>query len=107
MATEIVEEIHVGDIGTVLVVTLKNDNVPVDISAATTKQIILQNPSVTGGAFAATFTTDGTDGKLQYTTTINDLDESGVWQIQAYVVLATGAWRSEIQEFSVFPNLST
>jgi len=106
-STEIIEEIHVDDVGTVLEVTLKNDNTPVDISSATTKQIILQNPSLTGGAFAAAFTTDGTDGRLQYTTTVNDLDESGVWQIQAYVVTPEGAWHSDIKEFSVFPNLSS
>jgi hypothetical protein len=105
-STEIVEEIHFGDIGTILESTIKNINSPVDISSATTKNILLQKPSGAILTKAGNFTTDGTDGLLDYTTISGDLDESGVWQIQAHVILGSGDWHSDIKNFSVFPNLS-
>jgi len=106
MATEIIEEIHEGDIGTVLVATLKNNNAIVNISTATTKHIFLQKPSGSVLTKDGTFTTDGTDGKLQYTTIIGDLNETGVWQIQLLIINPSGTWRSNVEEFSVFPNLA-
>lgn len=105
-ATQIVEEIHVGDIGTILEATIKNINTVVDISTATTKSILLQKPSGAVLTKAGNFTTDGTDGKLDYTTISGDLDESGVWQIQSHVINAVGDWHSDIKSFSVFPNLT-
>ncbi len=104
--TAIVEEIHKGDIGTVIEITLKNGATPVDISGATTKSIKLKKPvSATVLTKAAAFTTDGTDGKLQHTTISGDLDEVGVWEVQAYVVLAGGTWSSNIVDMSVFDNV--
>jgi hypothetical protein len=63
-----VQEIHLGDIGTVFEVTLKDCDVIVDISTATEMYIIFQKPDGTKLTFDAEFTTDGEDGKLQYVT---------------------------------------
>lgn len=102
----ILEEIHKGDIGTVLEVTLKNGASIVDISGATTKEIKLKKP-ITGTVLTkpGIFTTDGTDGKIRYITISGDLDEIGVWQVQAHVVLSTGDWHSDIKNMSVFDNV--
>lgn len=85
---------RVGDIGTVLRVTLVElvDGVEteVDVSTASTKQIKLKDPSGNVTAKTASFYTDGTDGVLQYTTISGDFDEAGNWQMQPYVVLAAG-----------------
>jgi len=101
------EEIHLGDIGTVFTVTLKEDDTAVNVSTATTKQILFQDPSQSVTAKTAEFTTDGSDGKIYYTTVADDLDEAGTWQIQAKVIMPTGTWRSNTEEFKVYPNLST
>jgi len=98
-------EIHVGDIGTVLRVTVKDGDDAVDVSTATTKTIILEDPSGNNSDKAATFTTDGTDGKIQYTTVSGDLDERGNWSIQAKVVMPSGTWYSDIYTFEVHGNL--
>jgi hypothetical protein len=98
-------EIHVGDIGTVFQVTIKDDTVTLDISGATTKQIIFTKPSAEDVAKAAEFVTDGSDGLLKYTTIANDLDENGPWQIQARITLPSGTWRTDVREFQVFANL--
>ncbi len=103
----IIEEVHQEDIGTIIEVTVKNGSVVVDISAATTLSIFLKKPvSATVLTKTGVLTTDGTDGKMQYTTISGDLDEEGVWQIQGYVVTAAGEWRTNIKDMSVFSNLA-
>ena len=98
-------EIHVGDIGTVFEVTIQDDGVAVNISSATTKEIIFRKPDKTLLTKAANFSTDGTDGKIRSTTVSGDLNAAGVWSIQAHVILPGGDWKSSISEFSVIPNL--
>ncbi len=104
---DIIEEIHEGDIGTTLKVVMRNGAAIVDISGATTKNIKLKKPGGTVVTKAGVFTTDGTDGLLQYVTLSGDLDESSLtiqWEIQAHIITATGEWHSNIKKFSVFPN---
>jgi hypothetical protein len=99
------DEIHVGDIGTLFTLTISDAGTAVDLSSATTKEIVLQKPDGTTAHKAAAFVTSGADGKLKYTTVANDLDQAGAWLIQAHVVLSTGEWRSEVDGFEVYGNL--
>lgn len=99
-------EIHVGDVGTVFVFTVTNENdVAVDLSGATTKSIIFSKPDGSTVTKSASFYTSGTDGILTYTTTTGDLDQPGNWRSQAYVILASGKWYSSFGEFAVTGNL--
>ena len=100
-------EIHVGDIGTQFIITLKDqDNAVMDISAVITKQIILKKPSGISVIKTATFVTDGTDGKIYYRAITDDLNESGDWEIQAKVITDDPyTWNSSIGEFLVEDNL--
>lgn len=99
-------DMHVGDIGTVLEVTLYDSGSVVDVSSATVKQIILEKPDGTAVTKTASFTTDGADGKLRYTTIANDLDAPGDWNLQVYVEMPAGKWKSDVGVFTVLPNLS-
>ncbi len=99
------DEIHVNDIGTVLIFTIKDGSSVVDVSTATTKQIIFSNPSCSTVTKSGSFTTDGTDGKIQYTTVSGDLDVGGTWRAQAYIVIGGNEWHSDITSFEVHPNL--
>ena len=98
-------EIHVGDIGTAFEVTLKDCDGVVDISTATSKELIFRKPDKTVVVKIAVFKTDGTDGIIQYLTILDDLDLKGAWSIQAKVTLPTGTWSSDIQKFKVYANL--
>jgi hypothetical protein len=98
-------EIHVGDIGTVLRVTVKDGTAVVNISSATSKIIILEDPDGNNSEKVASFTTDGTDGKIQCTTITGDLDQRGNWSIQAKVVMPSGTWYSDVSVFQVYENL--
>jgi len=101
-----VDEIHVGDIGSTFIVTVKDGTSAVDISGATSKRLILRRPDTTILDNAGTFTTNGFDGKLQYTTVADDLTLAGSWEIQAKVVITSGTFTSSSAKFTVFQNLS-
>ncbi len=103
-------EIHVGDVGTVFTITLQDCSVdpavPVDLTAATTIEIIFQKPPDTKVTqTGVVVNSPGTDGVIKYTSVENDLDKSGTWKIQARVVFPTGEWKSSVDEFTVYPNI--
>jgi len=100
-----VQEIHLGDIGTIFEIELKDCLTVLNISAATVKQIIFQKPTGVSVTKTAIFSTDGVDGKIRYVTVSGDLDVVGTWKIQAKVVLPTGTWSSNIDKFKVYSNL--
>jgi len=97
-------EIHLNDIGTVFTITLKDGSSVVDISSATTKIIIFGKPDGTSVSQTGTFTSDGTDGKMYYTSVDGDLDQPGWWKIQAYII-DSGTWKSDIGNFEVHANI--
>ncbi len=98
-------EIHQNDIGTKFLVTIKDGDSAVDISGASTKQIIIKKPSGTNLTNAASFNSDGTDGKIYYNALSGDLDETGTYKIQGKVVIASGTFYTDIQSFKVHRNL--
>lgn len=99
-------EIHKGDIGTKFLITITDNGVAIDVSAATTKEIHLKSPGGVLSTKTALFNTDGTDGKIYWTTTASsDLDEVGTWQIQAHLIIGTGNWHTSSSDFQVNENL--
>lgn len=79
---------------------------PVDISNATTLEIVVRAPSTTVQTWAATASTLAVN-RILYTTVAGNLNESGIWQYQARVVFPDGDdIRSSVETFRVEPNLS-
>lgn len=101
-----INEIHVSDIGTILRLTVYEGSSALDISSATTKQFKFKKPDGITSTIDASFTTDGSDGNLQYTVTSGFLDQSGTWQVQVYLVLPTWQGHSDIKRFEVRLNIS-
>lgn len=97
-------EVHVGDIGTIFELTVMDGASVVDVSTATTKEIVFRKPDGTTATKTATFTTNGSDGKIRYATVANDLDKHGTWKVQAHIIMPTGEWRSDMSEFTVYTN---
>ena len=74
-------------------------NTGIDISAATTANILYRKPSGATGSF--TGSTDS-DYYVVYTTTAaGDLDESGEWELQAYVVTTDWTLRGTVAKVRV------
>lgn len=98
-------EIHLDDIGTKFLLTVKDGSSAVDVSSASTKQIIIKKPTGTTLTKAAAFNSDGTDGKLSYTIISGDLDEVGTYQLQGKVIITDGTFSTDITKFKVHRNL--
>ena len=99
-------EVHLNDIGTALRVTLYDCDVVVDLTGISTAEIVLQGPDEISQTFTASvYQGDPTLGIIEYLTQANDLDQEGLWKIQAHVVIPTGEWRSDIEKFRVYANL--
>jgi hypothetical protein len=95
---------HVNDIGSVLELTVKNcDGTAVDISAASTMQMKFTKPGGTVLSANGVFTTNGSDGKLRYTTVVGDLSERGTWKCRAYLAFP-GGWsgHTSYDKFTVY-----
>ena len=90
------------DWGTKIVVTVTDDTGTVeDISSATTRSILLTDPSGTETTKSASFTTDGTDGKIEYTTVNGDINASGTWELQILLSAASFSRKSNVVKFVV------
>lgn len=102
--------VHIGDLGTVFQVTFTDENGNIiNVSTATTKQILAKLPDGTNKIFGAIFTTNGIDGVIQYTTaSTGDISQSGDWKFQGYTILANSdQWHTDTTVVTVQPNVDT
>lgn len=93
--------IQVDDYGWKGKLTLTQDGSAVDLSSYTTKQFIISDPSGNDTTVTAEFTTDGTDGVLEYTVTDGLIDEAGIWKVRARVARADVELTSQPLSFVV------
>ena len=105
-----VEEAHVNDIGTIFRVTVYDTSsagttTVANISGAPTKQFTFKRPSGTTFTKVAVFTTDGSDGQIQYVSIDGFLDVTGTWSLQALVTTSDGTWNTNVGSFRVYENL--
>lgn len=98
--------LHVGNVGSVIQVTVRNEDAVYDISTATTKKFIFIKPTGVSVIKDAAFVNTGTDGLLKYTTLAGDLDVDGTWRIQVYIEISGKKFYSDVTDFVVSPNLA-
>jgi hypothetical protein len=98
-------EIHVNDVGTRFIATVKDDDKIVDLSHAIQIEIIFRRPSDELFYRIGSVLTDGTDGKVYYDTIEGDLVDVGMHKLQAKVYLANGTFYTDIYSFQVHCNL--
>lgn len=98
-------DLHVGDIGTVLRFTVKENGVALDLSSCTDLNLHLQKKDKSVITRDLSFTTDGTDGKVEYVTTYGDIDQKGKWKAQVFLTMTSGSWHTSIVELDVEANV--
>lgn len=98
-------EIHVGDVGTQLIMTVKDDGAVVDISSASSLTVILKKPDGQTYTKTGILLNDGTDGKMYYTSVNGDFNAAGSYKIQGIVGLSGGVYYTSISTFKVHCNL--
>lgn len=99
------DEIHVGDVGTVFIVTIKDGDDLVDISSATTKSLLFRKPNGDLLTKTASLVNDGTDGQMKYISVSGDIDVDGTWTLQGLVAIGTGSWHTDLHTFKVHRNV--
>lgn len=101
------ENIQLGAIGISARFTIKDEETKavINLSSATVMKIIFKSPAGVRTEKVASFVTNGTDGKIEYITQSGDLNETGVWKIQAYVEYGGIKAFSTIVNFKVIGNL--
>jgi hypothetical protein len=88
-----------------LQIFLTEDGAPIDISAATIKQIQIRKGDGSVVIKPATFVTDGTDGGVECQATAAETVTPGEWAYQAYVDTPTWKGYSPSQTFEVEAHL--
>lgn len=69
--------------------------------------ILIQTPGGENIRKSAPFTTSGTDGSMTCILSSSDIDELGMYKIQAYIKTSTSRYTSEVGYFEVVPNIDT
>lgn len=95
------DQIFVGDTGSEFRVTITDDDVAVDLSSATTLELIFRKPDGTILTVTASLYSDGTDGIIFYNTVEDDLDQSGIYKLEAYIEIDGNTFYSSIGSFKV------
>lgn len=98
-------EVHVSDIGVRIVVRILDGTEPMDLRSVTKKELHFKPPTGAKKTKTAIFSTDGSDGLIEYVTVLGDLSEVGNWQVQAYIELGTAKLHSNLVTFTVHTNL--
>lgn len=98
-------QIHVGDIGTKLIMTVKDDGVVVDISTASDLDVFIKKPDSVAYEKSGLLYTDGTDGKMYYTSISDDFNAAGNYKLQGRVFMPSGTYYTSIEDFKVYCNL--
>jgi len=99
-------DLQVGAVGAVITVTCTSGGAALDVTGATTLQVVMLSPAGVRNAATAVVVGDGADGVISYTTEAGDIYMPGTWKAQAYAVLAGGdEFYSSVTTFTVGPNL--
>ncbi len=109
---DITDRVHAGETYTVSRTIVNSAGTAVDISAVTSGnlQMFIQEPDGTtitrtgSTSPAVSLTGDGTDGVMEYTFAITELDKIGRWRVVGFVTLADASTEySEPGDFVVSP----
>jgi len=101
-------EIHQNDIGTRFLITVKDDGNLVNISGvdgSTIHEINFRKPSDTIITRNASLQDFGISGVMFYDTLAGDLDEAGLYKLQAKVTVPSGTYYTDIYTFKVHSNI--
>ncbi len=100
-------EIHVDDVGTRFLLTVKDSGVVVNLAPATLLQVNFRKPDDTVVNKTASTLVDGSiiSGVMYYDSLAGDLDQAGHYKLQGKVSLTSGTYYTDIHTFKVHCNL--
>jgi len=93
-------ELHVGDVGTEIILSLVDGSEPVDLTGLTTSTIKIQRPNRTEVSITAAAVGSLADGVIKGTVATGTFTVRGNYTIQAYLVI--GTWSGHSQSAKVY-----
>jgi len=93
------------DVGVIITVTITEAGSAKNISTASVKKIWFRDPNGDEVEKTAEFVTDGSDGKVKYTTIADDLDTAGEWEFQAKITTPAATFGTSRGTFEVGENI--
>ena len=99
-------ELHVGDVGTEIVISLVDDETAVDLTSLTSAVLKIQRPDQTVIELPTSILGDPTDGVLVSIVTAETFTEAGCYIFQVYTVFGSQKWHSERTTQFVYPVVS-
>ena len=96
------KSVRLNNIGTTFKITIKDqDSLIVPIETSSIKRLYFKRPDRTVFYVNASFFTDGTDGIIIYRTIQGDLNQTGIWEIEPYIVIYSGHFTGSSIKFIV------
>jgi len=101
------QEIHVDDIGTRFVITVKDDEGNVDLTESSIRQLTFRKPSDEYLYRTAEVFGDGSEssGVMYYDVVSGDFDEPGLYKLQGKVSTPSGVYYTDTYSFKVHCNI--
>ena len=100
-------QIHVDDVGTRFLITIKDDSSTVDLSDATLKQLNFRKPddSIINRSGSFISGVSQASGVMYYDSVVGDLNQAGNYKLQGKVSIPSGTYYTDIHTFKVYCNL--
>jgi hypothetical protein len=98
-----------GAIGAQVIYEVREDGLPLNLAAATVKQLVFRTPLGEVLTVTASFVTDGTDGLLVYATPdalFFSPAREGLWQVEPYLEMPGFRGGGDPAGFTVAPRLA-
>lgn len=101
-----IKEVQLDSVNLAIIISvIDQDGNIVDVSSASTKNILIKKPDRTVLTKTGVFVTDGTDGKIQHLTIAGDLDQLGIYEAQGDIVVGSTDIPTVVSKFKVVRNI--
>lgn len=101
-----IDEIHIGDTGTLIKLTVEENGEAMDLSTATGITFDFERPDGTVFSKTGSLYGGGTTGIVSYTSLASTFDMEGGWRVQARMTVGSSVFRTSIAKFNVYANLA-
>lgn len=99
------DHIQVGAENLAIKLQINDGYSPMDLSGSPSMTMIIQKPDSTLVTGSATLYSSASLGIIMYRTSASDLDQSGEYEVQAYIDLGSFKGYTTPVQFKVWPNL--
>lgn len=99
---------RLNDFGSKIQITIIDSNGEnFDLTGYTDLKLIFKKPDDSKEEKTASIVGLPTSGVIEYIVESGFLNQTGIWEVQAYIKNSAGAWHSNINSFLVWENLAS